>query len=326
MNIVPIHRFDGELVLEKIDLKRLRYFLAVAEAGSFSRAAERLNVAQSHLSRQIMSLESALSHRLFVRRARHVELTDAGQILLAETTFITQKLDGLPERMNEASAGATGSLCIGLTASGTFYPIVGRVIESLVRQKPQISLNFSIASRAQLIESIIDRRVQACFAPIAALASADVRVDPLFTDPIVLALPKTHRLAGRQEIDLAEIADEPFVLSERSWAPDMHDEIMAACQKAGFFPRVVCQTPQDVSALLLASAGVAITFVPASIRTVNSENLHFASIAGDFLKTSLALITRADEHIASVSILRKRALAVAHAQQMTAEKVSKPVH
>jgi DNA-binding transcriptional LysR family regulator len=326
MNIVPIHRFDGELVLEKIDLKRLRYFLAVAEAGSFSRAAERLNVAQSHLSRQIMSLESALSHRLFVRRARHVELTDAGQILLAETTFITQKLDSLPERMNVASAGATGSLCIGLTSSGTFYPIVGRVIQSLVRQQPELSLNFSIATRAQLIEAIVDRRVQACFAPIATLASSDVRVDHLVTDPILLAIPKTHRLAGRREVDLAEIADEPFVLSERSWAPDRHDEIMAACQKAGFFPRVVCQTPQDVSALLLASAGVAITFVPASIRDVNSENLHFASIGGGLLKTSLALITRADEHIASVNLLRKRAIAVATAFHVNTDKLSKQTH
>ena len=326
MNIVPVHRFDGELVLEKIDLKRLRYFLAVAEAGSFSRAAERLNVAQSHLSRQIMSLEGALSHRLFVRRARHVELTDAGQILLAETTFITQKLDGLAERLSEASAGATGSLCIGLTASGTFYPIVGRVIESLVRQRPQLSLNFSIAARAQLIEAIVDRRVQACFAPIAALASSDVRVDHLVTDPILVALPKTHRLAGRREVDLAELADESFVLSERSWAPDTHDEIMVACQKAGFFPRVVCHTPQDVSALLLASAGVAITLVPASIQVVNTENVHFASIAGGVLKTSLALITRADEHIASVSLLRKRALAVASALQMNNEKALKPAH
>ena len=88
MNLVTrIHRSDAEPILDKIDLKRLRYFTAVAEAGSFSRAAERLNVAQSLLSRQIMRLEQELGHRLFVRRARHVELTDAGQILRQETDY-----------------------------------------------------------------------------------------------------------------------------------------------------------------------------------------------------------------------------------------------
>jgi DNA-binding transcriptional LysR family regulator len=310
MNIVPIHRFDGEPVLDKIDLKRLRYFLAIAEAGSFSRAAERLNVAQSHISRQIMSLERALGHRLFVRRARHVELTDAGRILLVETSFITQKLDSLPVRMSEASVGVTGSLCIGLTIVGSFYSIAARVIESLVRQKPQLSLNFSIAPRAQLIEAIVDRRVQACFAPAPALGSPEIRIDHLLTEPILLALHKTHRLAGREQVDLSEIADEPFVISERSWSPEVYDEIMLACQKAGFFPRVICHAPQDVSALLLASAGIAVTLVPASLRKVNSENLHFASIAGGVLNANLALITRADEHIAGVSLLRKRALAI----------------
>jgi hypothetical protein len=85
---------------------------------------------------------------------------------------------------------------------------------------------------------------------------------------------------------------------------------MLACQKAGFFPRVICHAPQDVSALLLASAGIAVTLVPASLRKVNSENLHFASIAGGVLNANLALITRADEHIAGVSLLRKRALAI----------------
>src|SRR5262249_1802750 len=146
MNIVTrIHRYDDEPILEKIDLKRLRYFLAVAEAGSFSRAAERMNVAQSHLSRQIMRLEQALSHRLFVRRARHVEVTDAGQILLEESKFITLKLDTLPERMNEATGGASGSLCIGITIGSSFHSMAAKIIESIVRQKPQLSLNFCVA-------------------------------------------------------------------------------------------------------------------------------------------------------------------------------------
>src|SRR5215467_11828627 len=240
MNIVTrIHRYDDEPILEKIDLKRLRYFLAVAEAGSFSRAAERLNVAQSHLSRQIMRLEQALSHRLFVRRARHVELTDAGQILVEESRFITHKLDTLPERMNEASGGVTGSLCIGLTIAGSFHSIAARVIESLLRQRPQLSLNFCVAPRANLIEAIVDRRVQACFVHPPSVSSPEIRIDTLLTEPILLAVHKGHRLAGRDDVELSEIADEPFVLCERSWAPEAYDKVMAVCQRAGFSPRVI---------------------------------------------------------------------------------------
>jgi DNA-binding transcriptional LysR family regulator len=312
MNIVaPIRLSYSESILEKIDLKPVRYFLAVAQAGGFRRAAERLNVPQSKLSRQIMRLEEALRHRLFVRRARHVELTDAGRILLQEARFFTLNLDNLIERMNEASTGATGSLCIGLTITSCFYSIAARVIDSLMRQRPQLSLTFRVAPRQSLIEAVIERQVQACFAPPPALESHEIRVDNLVTESVLLAVHKRHRLAGRDPVDLAEIANEPVVLCERSWAPAVYDELTAAFQNAGFSPRVSYHAPQEASALLLASAGAAVTFVPASARQLHADNLHFTSLAGANLTTKMALITRADEHIASVRLLRKRALAIA---------------
>jgi DNA-binding transcriptional LysR family regulator len=314
MNIITrIDRYEDEAVLEKVDLKRLRYFQAVAEAGSFSRAAERLHIAQSHLSRQVMRLEQALGHLLLVRRPRHVELTDAGQILLEESRSITLKLDGLPRRMSEATGGATGSLCIGLTIGASFHPTAARAIESFARQKPQVALNFSVASRKALIEAIIDRRVQATFAPAPVVGITEIRVDMLVTEPILLAVHKGHRLAGRAKIELFELSEEPFVLWERSGAPEMYDDLVAACQNAGFSPRVIQQVPQEVCALLIASAGVAATFVPASFRDLHADNLHFVSLQDPVLSASLALITRANEHLASVKLLRKRALALATA-------------
>jgi DNA-binding transcriptional LysR family regulator len=312
MNIItPIHRYDNESILEKIDLKPVRYFLAVAEAGGFRRAAERLDVPQSKLSRQIMRLEEALGHRLFVRRARHVELTDSGQILFQEARFITLNLDNLMERMNEASRGVTGSLCIGLTIAASSYSIAARIIESLTRQKPQLSLSFCVGPRQSLIEAVVERQVQACFAPPPAATSHEIRVDSLLSEPIVLAVHKDHRLAGRDPVDLSEITNEPLVLCERNWAPEVYDQLMGACQEAGFSPRVTFHAPQEVCALLLASAGRAVTLVPASACLLHADNLHFASLTGASLTTGLALITRADEHIASVRLLRKRALAIA---------------
>jgi DNA-binding transcriptional LysR family regulator len=312
MNIVSrINRFDALPFLDKIDLKRLRHFIAVAEAGSFSRAAERLNMAQSHLSRQIMRLEAALGQRLFVRRARHVELTDAGQILRHETNFITCRLNGLPQRMSKAAVGSTGSLCVGFTVAGSFNSFAAGVIGALTREEPSLSLRFCVEQRTCLFEAIVDRRVQAVFARPPGTASSDVRIDELVNEPILVAVARTHRLAKREQVELSEIADESFILCDRGFAPEDYDDIIGGCQIAGFSPRVIFHTPEPSSALLLAAAGIGLTLVPASARSHHPEYLHFASLGGNILKTGLALITRADEHLAGVKLLRKHALAAA---------------
>jgi DNA-binding MarR family transcriptional regulator len=138
MNIVS--RIPGavcESILDRIDLKQLRYFMAVADAGSFSRAAERLNVAQSHLSRQVMRIEAALGHRLFVRKPRHVELTDAGIALRKETQFISLRLDSLQEQMNEAQRGSIGSLCFGFTSAECFHALPAKIVQVVAHLAPE---------------------------------------------------------------------------------------------------------------------------------------------------------------------------------------------
>jgi DNA-binding transcriptional LysR family regulator len=311
MNIISrIDRFDALPMFERIDLKRLGYFIAVAEAGNFSRAAERLNLAQSHLSRQIMRLESVLGQRLFVRRARHVELTDAGQILLQETGFITSRLNGLPERMNQAAAGSLGSLCIGFTVAGSYSSLPAKIIGAVTREEPQLSLRFCVETRTDLIEAIVDRRVQAVFARKPSGISSEVRIDELFSEPIVLAVARTHRLAKDEKVDLSNLAEESLILCERNLAPEEYDAIISGCQDVRFTPRVIFHAPEPSCALLLAAAGIGITLVPASMRSIHAEDLHFARLTGDTLSTSLALITRVDEHMASVKLLRKHAIAM----------------
>jgi len=310
MNIITrIDRFDTAPMADKIDLRRLRYFVAVAEAGSFSRAAERLDMAQSHLSRQIMRLETALGRRLFVRRARHVELTDAGLILRQEADFIASRLDGLPERMSAAADGSTGSLCIGFTGAEAFNSLTASVISALAHEEPRLSVGFCVKPRSQLMEAIGERRVQAAFVRPPASCSPEILIEELISEPILLAVARSHRLAKRERLALAEIAEEPVVLCERGAAPETYDHILTGCQGAGFNPRVIFHVPDAICALLLASAGIAVTLVPASLRAVHAESLHFAELDGDVLHTSLALITRADEHIAGVKLLRKQALA-----------------
>jgi DNA-binding transcriptional LysR family regulator len=311
MNFVArIRRSYAETILDKVDLKLLRFFTAVAEAGSFTRAAERLLVNQSHLSRQVMRLERALGHRLLVRRPRHVELTDAGQILLQEANFITIKLDGLQERIHQAVRGSRGSLVLGFTVADSFNPLSAKIVDALARHEPRVAMNFCFEPRESLIEAMADRRIHACFARPPAIARPDFRIDPLISEPILLAVPKHHRLAEKTKTSLSQVAHEPFVLWERDSDPEIYDDIIEACQRAGFSPRVIHHAPNPVCALLLVSAGLGVSLIPASLNSIHATRVRFVLLAGEGPNTGLALITRANEHIASVKVLRKHALAV----------------
>jgi len=310
--ILPPSRWGRDV--EKFDLKRLRYFIAVADAGGFSRAAERLNLGQPHLSRQIMSLEKSLGYRLFVRRARHVELTDAGQTLRHEVEQVVLKLDNLPERMSKAASGASGSLCIGYTCSGSFHPLMADSIQTMIREAPQFSLRFCMDDRAHLIEAIVDRRVNAAFMRPPAISPPEVQIDILATEPMLVALHKDHALAGKPHVALGDLADQPFVMCERGRWPETYDLVLAACQSAGFSPRVVLHALHPGAALLLAATGAAITVVPAELRGIHCGSLNFLPIDPGGLSTAIALSTRTDEHIVGVKLLRQHALAAAAAR------------
>ena len=253
-----------------------------------------------------------------------MELTDAGQILLQETSFITSRLNGLAERMNQAAGGSLGSLSIGFTVAGSYSSLPAKIIGAVTREEPQLSLRFCVETRTDLIEAIVDRRVQAVFARKPSATSSEVRIDDLLREPIVLAVPRTHRLAKDEKVDLSNLAEESLILCERNLAPEEYDAIISGCQDAGFTPRVIFHAPEQSCALVLAAAGIGITLVPASMRPLHAEDLHFASLTGDPLSMSLALITRADEHMASVKLLRRQAIAMAASQCAGQQPFSAP--
>jgi DNA-binding transcriptional LysR family regulator len=313
---------------ERFDLKRLRYFVAVAEAGSFSRAAERLQVAQPHLSRQIMALESDLRHRLFVRRSRHVELTEAGRSLRQATYKLFAEIDRIPERLNEASTGLLGSLCIGFMECGSFNCLPAKIIESIMHAAPHLALTFCRKSRTQLIEDILERRIQAAFVRPPSVVPPNIRVDHLLTERMLIAHNMPDLVPSCSEIGYAELAEMttmPFILWRRDNAPEIYDGLIEACLKCGYSPRVLFHMPRSIHTLFLASRGVGLAAVPESMESVSVEGLHFVPFAHNVLTAGLALITRADEQAESVKILRRHALACANTQAEGKEAKLAPV-
>lgn len=264
----------------QLDLRRLRYFVAVAEAASFKRASERLGMAQPPLSQQIMALEAQLGQRLFIRHARTVELTDAGQELRALAEPLLAAAAAIPARVQSAASGRKGALSIGFTPGATLHPLLPRAIRAFREEAPDVDLLFEERDTVPLCDRVADGQVQVAFIRPPAPARDRLRVEHILDEPILAVVPNTHRLANLEQVALADFADEDVVMFERSLAPAIYDTILGACADAGFSPRIVHHAPQKASAMMLAAGGAGVTFVPASMRGVQTDALKLVSLKG----------------------------------------------
>lgn len=298
-----------------MEVWQLRYFIAVAEEGHISRAAERLGMQQPPLSKQVKAIEKELGVQLFRRLARGVELTDAGRVMLAEARAMLSQLDRAFETTRRAARGEHGQLCVAVTSTGSFHPIVARAIRALREECPGVSLTLEEGLSNELVDRLRDERVDAAFIR-TSLADADgLMVTPLFDEPMVIALPDTHGLAGAahaRPVTLTDLAGETFIL----YGPPgtgMYDATIAACHAAGFNPHVgnlaasTQQAPRIASTLSLVAAGLGISCVPASLQRMNMEGVVFRRIEGPAVpRAVLSLATR--RHDASAVVGRFVAL------------------
>lgn len=262
------------------DLRRLRYFVAVAEAGGFRLAAERIGIAQPPLSQQIMALEKELGHPLFVRHARSIELTDAGRTLLTEAVPLLERADAIPLRVRRAAEGAQGMLCIGFTAATSLHPFLPRLLRAYRRSAPGVALSFVEDETVSLCDRVAEGRVAAAIIRPPSPMRERLVVKPLLDEPVRAAVPRDHPLATRAAIALEELASEDLVLFERGLAPGLYDAILAACVAAGFSPQIVHHAPQKASALMLAAGGAGIALVPASLGGIHADDLVMLPLTG----------------------------------------------
>jgi DNA-binding transcriptional LysR family regulator len=274
-----------------MDLRHLRYFVAVAEERHFSRAARRLQMAQPPLSRQIQDLEAELGFSLFDRSKRRVELTPAGSVFLAHTRRIFSALDLAVHEAKRASVGESGRVVIGYLSS-LAYSGITELLRAYRARFPSIELALRELPPQEQIDALKEGRIDVGFVrgPLddAALASECVRREPL-----VVALPLDHPLASRKRIALEVLAREPFVLFPRQRSPAFFDQLMGLCRAAGFSPHIVQEAPQlDVLSLVAAGFGVAI--VPQSTRNVRRLGLALRPIVGSPM-TDLLIAWRADD-------------------------------
>lgn len=272
-----------------MELRHLRYFLAVAEEGNVTRAATRLHISQPPLSQQIKDLEHLLGVTLFERSAQGMALTAAGQAFVQEARRTLQAADQAKQVAVRASRGETGTLRVGFTSSAAFNPVVATTLREFRQRWPGVRVLLEEANTTRLTEALNDRALDAAFLRPAATALPGLDVLRFRDERMKVVLPTTHRLAGQRRIALRQLATDDFVLFPRSVGLSLHDAIIGACHASGFEPRLTLEVPQLSSVINLVAAGMGVSVVPASLSQVQVHGVCHLDIRGPAPLATLGL-------------------------------------
>jgi DNA-binding transcriptional LysR family regulator len=267
-----------------MELRHLRYFIAVAEEGHITRAAERLGMQQPPLSQQIRALERELGVQLLRRKPRGVELTEAGRALLDDARLVFARIDHAIATTRRTARGELGRLVVGFTSSAPFHPFVPRVIRAFRDTAPDIALTLEESGTTELIDALRHERVDAAFIRTHVTDAQGLTMNPLLEEAMRLALPATHRLAMDGAVgpplELGALATETLVVYRRPSGPGLYDAIIAACHAAGFSPQIAQEAPRIVSTLNLVAAGLGIALVPASLERMRMDGVVYRALQG----------------------------------------------
>jgi DNA-binding transcriptional LysR family regulator len=279
-----------------MELRHLRYFVAVAEELHFGRAAERLHIAQPPLSRQIRDLERELGTPLFTRDARGVELTPAGRAFLPEARLTLAQAERAQRTAQRAARGETGRLRVGFVDAATYSGILPDVLAFFRMHLPSIGLSLLEMDLPQQADALRDGRIDLGIVHNPpADAERWLRVETVFHDPLIAALPRGHGLASQKRLSLSDLADEAFVLFPRPVAPMLYDDVIARCRAAQFSPRIVQEAVGWHTVVSLVSAGIGIALVPQSLGAQRQVGVVFRPVSDLRTEMQLSAIWKRDE-------------------------------
>ncbi len=265
-----------------IELRHLRYFLAVADTLHFGQAAERLGMSQPPLSQQIRQLEDLIGARLFVRSHRRVQLTPAGELLQERARAIVQQVETAVDEVQRAQRGEQGELRIGLTRATPLSPQIPRSILQYRQRYPQVRLQLSEMNTLQQIDALLDGSLDVGIIRKRALPP-ELVAHSLFVDPLALIVhadhPALRRLSKQGTLSLRDFAQEPFVAFRRSAGAGIHDHMIALCAAAGFTPRIVQEAGEASTLISLAAAGLGAAILPSSCDHIRVEGARFVALA-----------------------------------------------
>ncbi|WP_406080868.1 LysR family transcriptional regulator [Micromonospora sp. NBC_00858] len=270
------------------ELRQLRYFLVLAEELSFTRAAARLMIAQQSLSQQITALERALGVKLFDRGTRGTTLTDIGALFVPEARAVTDRAEEAVAVVGRARRGEVGNLSLAFltTVANHLLPPVVRAVR---HQLPDLRLTTESTGIAPLVQGVLGGHYDLAFTRPPLVPGLQSRT--LATEPVCAVLPEGHPLAERTELKLSDLADEPWVMTPHSsWEP-WHRTFDYQFREAGFVPNVVQEEASVQSLLGLVAAGLGVTRLARSARSLRRTGVVFVPLTGAFVHTEMVWLS-----------------------------------
>jgi len=285
-----------------MELRQLRYFVAVAEELHFRRAAERLHIAQPPLSLTIRTLEEELGAKLFERAKRRVTLTAAGRTLLEEARAILEHVARTERKVAHVASGGADRLEIGFLGAAMFGDVMSPLLARFHQAWPNVPLMLEQMSTEAQLEALCEGRLDIGFArpPNPELLPPGIVARRVQHEQLLVALSSDHPLARRGRIEIAALKNEPFVIPTRHLSPGIHDKVRELCAHAGFSPRVVMEVHQVTTVISLAAAGIGVAVVVAGVRRASIPGLAFVEIADEGAFIDLLLIHRDGDMTAAV--------------------------
>ena len=274
-----------------MELRHVKYFLAVADELNFTRAAARVGIGQPPLSQQIRSLEQEVGQPLFLRTRTGAELTAAGVAFLPLARDLLAQAERALQAARSGGQGEIGQLRVGFTSSAAFIPAVPQSLRAFRRAYDRVSVQLLEAATNLLLDALAEERMDAAFIRLGPTDPEGVEVRTLLRERMRIVLPDEHRLRGRS-LPLSAMKGEAFILFPRQSGPSLFDGIVQACRDAGFEPRLGQEAPQMLSAIKLVAAGMGVSLVPDSISKSGLGGVRYATISGPAPYVRLALAVR----------------------------------
>ena len=260
-----------------MELRYLRYFVAVAEELSFTKAAARLNMAQPPLSQQIRKLEVRLGVTLLRRTKRRVELTEAGRVFLRQSYQAIQSIEQGIVLAQRADRGEIGRLAIGILVYIS-YTLIPPILREFRAKYPGVHVELRFLTNTLQIAALQSGQVDVCFVR-PPIDDPDIASKLISRERFVLAMPATHPLAGKAAVSIKQLKNDPFIMYVRELGPTFYSSLYQFCAKAGFSPKVALEVSQINAAVGLVGSGMGVALVPQSMHQLHFDNVVYRPLA-----------------------------------------------
>lgn len=261
-----------------MDLRHLRYFIAVAEEGNVGRAASRLHISQPPLTRQIQQLEAELGVALFIRTPRGMEMTEAGAHFLDEARNICSVLEQATERTQRAGQGKLGRLDIAVLGS-SILDAIPKLLQSYKERFPDVKIVLHTMNKHEQVEALRQRRITVGFNRLL-MPFPDITEELVTMEALMLAVNISNPLAQLESVPFTKLADHPLVLFPNGARPSFLDTVMGLCQSAGFMPQISQEVGDTITSVALVSSGFGVCLVPESACNLTLPNVVYLPVTG----------------------------------------------